>query len=412
MRLFILLVFLLVAGIPSNLWAQNSLTPGGELPLKGPHPMIIDIAGGISKDSLAAHIRSLVSLGTRFQYAENRRQVAEFISGKFRSLGYPDVALDSFKISGQTIKTDSIWQYNVVATVQGSSAPDEIYLVSAHYDDYAGPDSRQAAPGADDNASGVATVWEIARVLKAKGFRPASTIRFIAWAAEEMTIHIRTSGSIVYAGRMASAGEDLRLSVCNDMVASTSGKDFQAAGSCIHGKDSWAGELLASCSSLYTSLKIIPKDEPVSDNYRFQELGFPTTGFMEYKITPSFHTIYDSLSRCNMDFCREVAKATCAVLLNEQLAPVPQDPVTDGGKDFIQISWKRTANRNVKSFNIYRTTLPDSTFLFIARIDASRNSWKDTDVVPGCHYQYRVTSLDDRSFESIPSARVIGSCSP
>jgi Zn-dependent M28 family amino/carboxypeptidase len=66
---------------------------------------------------------------------------------------------------------------NVLGELRGTSAPDEIVLVGAHYDSL--PD----CPGADDNASGVAAVLEIARVLGAR--RPARTLLFACWDEEE-----------------------------------------------------------------------------------------------------------------------------------------------------------------------------------------------------------------------------------
>jgi hypothetical protein len=68
-----------------------------------------------------------------------------------------------------------------IATLEGADT-ERYYLVSAHGDSDAG------GPGADDNASGVATVIEIARVLtslaKEGRFRPAVSIRFVVWGTE------------------------------------------------------------------------------------------------------------------------------------------------------------------------------------------------------------------------------------
>jgi leucyl aminopeptidase len=42
------------------------------------------------------------------------------------------------------------------------------------------------APGADDNASGIATITETIRVLMSNGFQPKKTLKFMAYAAEEV----------------------------------------------------------------------------------------------------------------------------------------------------------------------------------------------------------------------------------
>lgn len=66
---------------------------------------------------------------------------------------------------------------NVIAEHYGSQTPDEIIIVGAHYD------TVRFTPGADDNASGVAAMIEMARLLCQRKF--ARTIRFVAFANEE-----------------------------------------------------------------------------------------------------------------------------------------------------------------------------------------------------------------------------------
>jgi aminopeptidase YwaD len=66
---------------------------------------------------------------------------------------------------------------NIFAEVKGSQYPEEIILIGGHYD------SVPEGPGALDNASGTATVMELARLAAQRGSR--RTIRFAAWGAEE-----------------------------------------------------------------------------------------------------------------------------------------------------------------------------------------------------------------------------------
>jgi carboxypeptidase Q len=70
-------------------------------------------------------------------------------------------------------------QHNVVADLRGSERPDEYVIVGGHLDSWDG------ATGANDNATGVATTMEAARLLVAAGARPKRTIRFILWTGEE-----------------------------------------------------------------------------------------------------------------------------------------------------------------------------------------------------------------------------------
>jgi leucyl aminopeptidase len=77
-------------------------------------------------------------------------------------------------------------QPSVIATIQGES--DDVIVIGGHADSIAGWWGREnaRAPGADDNASGTATVTETLRVLAESGYTPKKTIKFMAYAAEEV----------------------------------------------------------------------------------------------------------------------------------------------------------------------------------------------------------------------------------
>ncbi|MGI9233368.1 MAG: M28 family peptidase [Woeseiaceae bacterium] len=87
-----------------------------------------------------------------------------------------------------SVKVESIESSNVLAKLPGTSRPNEILMVSAHWDAYGlgEPDSagRTVRPGANDDALGTAGVLEIARVLAA-GPPLERSVVFAAWTAEE-----------------------------------------------------------------------------------------------------------------------------------------------------------------------------------------------------------------------------------
>ncbi|HUX54511.1 MAG TPA: M20/M25/M40 family metallo-hydrolase [Williamwhitmania sp.] len=77
--------------------------------------------------------------------------------------------------------------YNIVGIIHGTDKASEVVAITAHYDHLGGRDSVYF-PGADDNASGVSSIMEIAQAFNAaaiKGFRPRRTIAFIAFSGEE-----------------------------------------------------------------------------------------------------------------------------------------------------------------------------------------------------------------------------------
>lgn len=105
---------------------------------------------------------------------------------------------------------------NVIATIIGSTYPDQQYIICAHYDDrpYTGD-----APGADDNASGTVAVLEAARLLA--NMNPLYTVKFITFDEEEQGL----IGSFHYADLAAAAGDNI-LGVLNlDMIGYDSDDD-------------------------------------------------------------------------------------------------------------------------------------------------------------------------------------------
>ncbi|MHA7959702.1 M20/M25/M40 family metallo-hydrolase [Streptomyces sp. L500] len=110
---------------------------------------------------------------------------------------------------------------NVVATLRGSVTPDRIYVVSGHYDSR-NSDPMNAtgdAPGADDDASGVAVVLELARVFATR--RPAATLVFAAVAGEEQGLYGAGHMARMYRGRQA----DVQGMFTNDIVGSPTAED-------------------------------------------------------------------------------------------------------------------------------------------------------------------------------------------
>jgi len=85
-------------------------------------------------------------------------------------------------------------QPSVIATITGTTHPNEVVVIGGHLDSINGSSSTAAAPGADDDASGVASLTEAFRVAVANGYRPARTVKFMAYAAEE--IGLRGSADI------------------------------------------------------------------------------------------------------------------------------------------------------------------------------------------------------------------------
>ena len=123
-------------------------------------------------------IWTLSAMPTRYYQSRTGAEAARWLQGQWRSLtGRPDVTVE--------LVDHGYAQPSVVLTVPGGARADEVVVIGGHLDSISLLGAASAAPGADDDASGIATVTEVARVLLAHDYRPARTIQFMAYAAEE-----------------------------------------------------------------------------------------------------------------------------------------------------------------------------------------------------------------------------------
>lgn len=88
-------------------------------------------------------------------------------------------------------------------TLQGNELADEVVVIGGHLDSTSnsGGGNERIAPGADDDASGIATITEVARIALASGWKPKRTIKFMGYAAEEVGLN----GSTAIASSFADA---------------------------------------------------------------------------------------------------------------------------------------------------------------------------------------------------------------
>jgi Zn-dependent M28 family amino/carboxypeptidase len=106
-------------------------------------------------------------------------------------------------VTSQSYQAEEYHVRNIVAEIPGSSAPNEIVIVGAHYD--TAPDS----PGANDNGSGIASLLVLAGLFA--GRPKARTIRFVAFTCEEDPFfQTHLMGSFQYAAECRKRRDDIR----------------------------------------------------------------------------------------------------------------------------------------------------------------------------------------------------------
>ncbi|MGW0165943.1 M20/M25/M40 family metallo-hydrolase [Streptomyces sp. NPDC003343] len=181
---------------------------------------------------IEATVRKLVSFGTRHTLsiqddpargigAARDWLLAELRSYAAASGGRMTAELQSYVQEPASRIPTATRITNVIATLRGSVTPERVYVVSGHYDSRVTDvmDATSDAPGADDDASGVAVVVELARVMAKR--RPASTIVFAAVAGEEQGLY----GATHMAQQFKAASVDVQGMFTNDIVGSSTADD-------------------------------------------------------------------------------------------------------------------------------------------------------------------------------------------
>ncbi len=147
-------------------------------------PVASALAAGVLESNLRATITTLSNdFFTRRHTCQSGQNSAFWIRDLWTTYaaGRPDVTVELFNHTGYTTM-----QPSVILTIQGTTSPSEVVVLGGHQDSVAGSNCATArAPGADDDASGIAVLSEIIRVAMALDYQPQKTVKFMAYAAEE-----------------------------------------------------------------------------------------------------------------------------------------------------------------------------------------------------------------------------------
>ncbi len=168
--------------------------PPGES-FKGALPPMTDEERRLARD-LRNHVDVLArDIGERnLRKPDALHRTADYITATLNDAGY-DVRAYEYQVEGHTVK-------NLEASLAGSSKPDEIVVVGAHYD------TVPNCPGANDNGTGVASVLEMARAMKE--VKPQRTVRFVLFVNEEPPyFQTEAMGSLVYARACKARGDKI-----------------------------------------------------------------------------------------------------------------------------------------------------------------------------------------------------------
>lgn len=274
------------------------------------------LVGQVSLPNIKNSIRHLTSYSTRFTFSDEAVLAGQWIHEQFVTMGYSDVAYQDFTLC------DSL-QKNIICSKEGEGQPGKNLILCAHYDSIAkstiGWDWQKCpAPGANDNASGVAAMLEIARILESADMN--YTIRFIAFTGEEQNLW----GSRVYAEYALTNGMDIALVINLDEIGYPDVKpvwkiiigEDQGNHTSYKNADSHKFALvMKQVAASYTSLACTILDIWFSDHIPFNSAGYAVIGVCQAGKYPYSHEVTDTSDNIDIDYVVEVTRMTLAAIL-------------------------------------------------------------------------------------------------
>lgn len=149
------------------------------------------VLASLSKANIVSTINSLSSYTNRYYTSTSAVNSANWLKSQWETMaaGRSDVSVQ--------LVSHSWAMPSVMLTITGAHQPQDIVVIGGHLDSINSGNTAGVAPGADDDASGIATFTEALRAALSKNYVPARTLRFIAYAAEE--VGLRGSADIAAA---------------------------------------------------------------------------------------------------------------------------------------------------------------------------------------------------------------------
>lgn len=264
----------------------------------------------VSPARLKDRIEKLTAFGTRWTYSNKVAAVTEWIKDQFLLLGYgaDKVRFQKFSVPGGSP------QRNLLC---GAKKDDPGFvLVCAHYDSLSETPA-QNAPGADDNASGIAVLLEAAQLLCQTPLRRG--VLFAAFGGEEQGLF----GSTECARIAAKEKWKIDVVINLDMIAYQDPAKLRHIvveydqGNRNPGNDAAAkafGLQMAQVAADYTNLIVEHTDIWNSDYIPFEEQGYACIGIYEASENPGYHKTTDVLATLDMNHLAEIAKLLVATV--------------------------------------------------------------------------------------------------
>jgi len=286
---------------------------------------IIDIIQNIDEPLYLSYLENITAFGPRVTGTPSCYTAGTYLYNEFQSMG--------LAVRYQDWNNEGYQDRNIEATLPGiDETSDEIYIICGHFDTVSN------CPGADDDASGIATVLTAAYLLSQ--YSVNYTIRFVAFSGEEQWM----LGSYRYVEEAVQNGDNIAAVLNVDMIGYALTQD---QGNKIkiydNGDPRWVTNFTVNISQMYydyIQLTAIPSGFTYSDQYYFWVYGYEAIFYHEYKFNDYYHTSEDTIAHMNISYatkCSRLCIATLAALaeivITSNYPPeTPEKPVgpTDG----------------------------------------------------------------------------------
>ena len=269
------------------------------------NPTISEMLNQVNMDSLRATVQHLQDYGHRLWNSDNAFAASDWIAGRMQALGL-EVEQQPFYAS--TWLGSGNAAPNVIGIQRGTLYPDTYVVCGSHFDSFSWEAmSGGQAPGADDNATGVASVLESARIMTQYEFE--YSIIYCAYGCEEMGLY----GSEAYASRCQEQGMDIIGYFNNDMNGYLYGDQIHI--DCIYPNSvEPIGTYYMNVGSVYypeLPIRHVNFNEGDSDHTSFNNHGYmgiyPFEDYQNY--SPYIHTVNDLIGNSVNSF--EMSQQYC-----------------------------------------------------------------------------------------------------
>lgn len=267
----------------------------------------------ISADSMLHTVKFMCRQKTRRYTSPGAAVTAEFITSRLDALGIP---AETQRVTIGNRAGGSVSLINVLADLGGSGSKDNSLIMCAHYDSR-GEDEEDVAPGADDNASGVAVLLEAARVLVEAGARPRVTLAFFSGEEDSLL------GSSAFASDLSANRLPPRGVINVDMV----GYDEYGPRDFVVFADRQSIPLAVEIMETARRTTRLLADTTIvstgnSDHVPFWRAGWPAVSIWEgYDHNPYHCTSNDTPAVITRDFLVEMTRLVASLALHFEDSP-------------------------------------------------------------------------------------------